>query len=528
MKNNLVKLLVLSGIALCGVSAFAIHSVSPVDVIESTNDTMNNCVVKDVRNVQIGDATEVKVSKTFVQLGEKDDLLVLRFATAVSGPIKSAYYTRTCEGLGEKVFDITTLYQGIKSGSDVLYYDEVTGEPTTATEVQGDYYWACYVVAFETNEYVASNFNLELTVVAEDDSQVVAESRTQNLHNAIGYVDLNSTIAPRYNVEVESSDILPSEGGTSKLLTGLNNGSSRVYAGIGTKFGEITDLSNKKIELDVKPIDNVYKDRMSFELINGENKSSQEVIYFNEEFIVNGKYDGKTYNPDKYSVEIKEDGWYHVTLFVEKTWDLSSYETEYVNIGFANADVAKDATCVIANVNMSNYNLFENTIPDVEIPEESDLYDYSDDLQNSYGATVTLDTEVSHDGVKSAKFVGSDGSSSSETAGAQTHLNILMAGKKLSFYVKFDGSTCRKNRLATTVYSDSNNKLGVHNISLQDTLPNGITMSDADANGWHHIEMDFDTLGYNQVEIYKIRFVITSPDGGVTIPTCWIDQINVI
>ena len=123
----------------------------------------------------------------------------------------------------------------------------------------------------------------------------------------------------QYTFQVESSDILPSEGGTSKLLTGLNNGSSRVYAGIGTKFDEITDLSNKKIELDVKHIDNVYKDRMSFELINGDNKSSQEVIYFNEEFIINGKYDGKTYNPDKYSVEIKEDGWYHVTLFVEKT-----------------------------------------------------------------------------------------------------------------------------------------------------------------------------------------------------------------
>ena len=53
-------------------------------------------------------------------------------------------------------------------------------------------------------------------------------------------------------------------------------------------------------------------------------------------------------------------------------------------------------------------------------------------------------------------------------------------------------------------------------------------MSDADANGWHHIELDFDTLGYNQVEIYKIRFVTQSPDGGVTIPTCWIDQMNII
>ena len=53
-------------------------------------------------------------------------------------------------------------------------------------------------------------------------------------------------------------------------------------------------------------------------------------------------------------------------------------------------------------------------------------------------------------------------------------------------------------------------------------------MSEADANGWHHIEMDFDALGFNQVEIYKIRFVIQSPDNGVTLPTCWLDQINVI
>ena len=526
MKNKAFKLLVLSGIALCGVTALAMHNTSS-DIIESTNDIMNNCIVKDARNVQVGDSTEVKVSKTFVQLGKKDDLLVLRFATAVAGPIKSAYYTRTCEGLGEKVFDINTLYQGIQSGSEVFYYDEITGEPTTSTEVQGDYYWACYVVAFETKEYVASNFNLELTVITEDDSEVVAESKTQNLHNAIGYVDLTSTITPRYNVEVSSSTILPSEGGSSKLITGSNNGSSRIYAGVGTKFGEPVDLANKKIEFDVKLLENVYKDRISFELVNGENKSEQEVIYFNEEFIVNGKYDNKTYNAEKYAVEIREDGWFHVTLFVEKIWALDSYVADYVNIGFANLDLTKDATCVIANLNMSNYNLFEGKLPEVEVPDEN-LYDYSDELQNVYAASLTPDTEVSHDGKQSMKFVGSDVNETTDTAGAQTHLRQLMAGKKLSFYVKFDGSTCRKNRLATTVYSDSSTKLGAHNISLVDSLPSGITLSEADANGWHHIEMDFDALGFNQVEIYKIRFVIQSPDRGVTLPTCWLDQINVI
>ena len=132
MKNKTFKLLVLSGIALCGLSALALHNITANDVSESAYDSMNTCLTKDVKHAQIGDSSEVKVSKTFVQLGQKDDLLVLRFATAISGSVKSAYYTRTCEGLGVKTFDVSTLYQGISAGSDVFYYDEATGEPTTS------------------------------------------------------------------------------------------------------------------------------------------------------------------------------------------------------------------------------------------------------------------------------------------------------------------------------------------------------------------------------------------------------------
>ena len=526
MKNKTFKLLVLSGIALCGLSALALHNITANDVSESTCDSMNTCLTKDVKHAQIGDSSEVKVSKTFVQLGQKDDLLVLRFATAISGSVKSAYYTRTCEGLGVKTFDISTLYQGISAGSDVFYYDETTGEPTTSEEVKGDYYWACYVVAFETNTYVASNFNLELTVVSEDDTEVVAESKTQNLNNAIGYEDLTPFITARYNVEIDSSDILPASGGTSKLLTATNNGSSRVYAGIGARFTNENDLKNKKIEMDIKPLENVYKDRLSFELVKGENKSEQEVIYFNQDFIVNGSYDNKTYNAEKYSVEIEEDGWYHVTLFVAKTWSLESYVADYINIGFANKDATLDATCLIANVNMSNYDIFASDIPDV--PVEKEYYDYSDDLHNSYAASVAVDKEIHHDGEQSMKCIGSDVDSTTDTAGVQTNFKQSMAGKKLAWYVKFDGATVRKNRLATTVYSDSSTKIGTYNISLQDSLATGITMSEADENGWHYIEMDMDTLGLNTTDIYKVRFVISSPDKGVTIPVCWIDEFYVM
>ena len=292
------------------------------------------------------------------------------------------------------------------------------------------------------------------------------------------------------------------------------------------KFTNENDLKNKKIEMDVKPLENIYKDRLSFELVYGENKSEQEVIYFNQDFIVNGSYDNKTYNAQKYSVEIEEDGWYHVTLFVAKTWSLESYVTDYLNIGFANKDAALDATCLIANVNMSNYDIFASDIPDV--PAEKEYYDYSDDLHNSYAASVAVDKEIHHDGEQSMKCIGSDVDSTTDTAGVQTYFKQSMAGKKLAWYVKFDGETVRKNRLATTVYSDSSTKIGTYNISLQDSLASGITMSAADANGWHYIEMDMDTLGLNTTDIHKVRFVISSPDKGVTIPVCWIDELYVM
>ena len=260
MKNNAFKLLILSGIALCGLSALALnHTTLVEDIVESTNDTLNNCLVTNVRNCQIGESSEVKVSKTYVQLGQSEDLLVLRFATAISGSIKSAYYTRTCEGLGEKTFEVSNVYQGIKAGEEIFYYDEVEGKPTTNEEVKGQYYWACYVVAFETNAYKASDFNVELTVVTEEDEEVVAESKTQSLHAAICYEDLTNSLANRNDSIVVESDVLPPEGGKAYLLNNSMQETKRYYSSINVSFKERTDIENKKIEMDFKVLGNLYK-----------------------------------------------------------------------------------------------------------------------------------------------------------------------------------------------------------------------------------------------------------------------------
>ena len=112
----------------------------------------------------------------------------MRFATAVKGDIDSLSYTRAAiAGKEAATFQVTTVYRGIEAGEAVYYYDGT--DLTTDASHAGNYYWACYTIAFETKEHFATNievtFNANDAVVSEkasaltdvcDDCEVVGHT----------------------------------------------------------------------------------------------------------------------------------------------------------------------------------------------------------------------------------------------------------------------------------------------------------------------------------------------------------------
>ena len=181
MKKNL-KLAIISLLALTAGSSLVARSYT-ADLVEGSVDAYNNAGI-NLRQANIGSSEEVKVSRTYVQYGNEGSRQFLRFATAISGPIKSVKYTRTVEGLGSKDKEVTTVYKGIQAAGAVYYYDG-TDVVTTPSELTDAYYWACYTIEFSTDTYKAADITAYITVESEQEENEVVTStpKTESFEN---------------------------------------------------------------------------------------------------------------------------------------------------------------------------------------------------------------------------------------------------------------------------------------------------------------------------------------------------------
>ena len=175
MKRRL-KLAVIGVLALTAGASLFSRSYTP-DIVEDTIDAYNNIGVS-LRKANIGTSEEVKVSKTYVQYGNEGSRQFLRFATAISGPVKSVKYTRTVDGLGSKDKEVTTVYKGIQAAGAVYYFDG-TDIVTTPSELTDNFYWACYTIEFSSDTYKAADISAYITVEAEDETveEIVSEKK---------------------------------------------------------------------------------------------------------------------------------------------------------------------------------------------------------------------------------------------------------------------------------------------------------------------------------------------------------------
>ena len=163
MNKKLLAVLALSATLIVGCS-----NVAKTDRIqEGAVDGLGNITESvSVKKGVIGSDNTFAHSQTYVQYGKTDaGQYAMRFATAVKGDIDSLSYTRAAiAGKEAATFQVTTVYRGIEAGEAVYYYDGT--DLTTDASHAGNYYWACYTIAFETKEHFATN--IEVTFSAND------------------------------------------------------------------------------------------------------------------------------------------------------------------------------------------------------------------------------------------------------------------------------------------------------------------------------------------------------------------------
>lgn len=180
MKNK--GLLILSALVLLG----ALTMVQDVNVKEGTLDVLTNEPGVSLKELQVGGNETMSISKTFVQVGRRPSTsnYVLRFATAISGPIQTATYTRIADGLEENTKAVTSVYKGV-SGNGVTYYYDGNDIVTEETEATKNYYWACYIVEYGTNEFVDTDFNVSLTIANNENETLTSEVKTTSLNSRL-------------------------------------------------------------------------------------------------------------------------------------------------------------------------------------------------------------------------------------------------------------------------------------------------------------------------------------------------------
>ena len=178
-------------------------------------------------------------------------------------------------------------------------------------------------------------------------------------------------------------------------------------------------------------------------------------------------------------------------------------------------------------------------LKDIIEQDEVKLEDFSDSLVSNNGSltTVNIDSEVSHDGVQSAKIKGVNYTQNKYTQARYNLSNpVIVDNLKISCYVKLDGNNIRSNRITFRVAPVSGNTVDPQ-IYLNDTShPTGVTVEKADANGWYKIILDCNTLSYQDktlaagAKVQYVRFTIEPEDKNETTPVIepiiWVDELN--
>lgn len=160
---------------------------------ESAEDIASASLAKDIRYLQIGEEENVSISKIFVQTANVENFYYIRFSTAIKGNITSVKYTREATmDKAENTKDVMTLYEGIKSNGNVLYYSSLVENENHLTEIEsykGEYYWACYTIKLSSESYnIYKDALINIKIIINED-ETTMQNREVTISDAFNNND---------------------------------------------------------------------------------------------------------------------------------------------------------------------------------------------------------------------------------------------------------------------------------------------------------------------------------------------------
>jgi len=150
---------------------------------EYAYDNFNNSEKMNIKGLKVGADDTLDVSPTYVQVGRSPTTnnYILRYATAVKGQIERAVYTRAANSLSNNAIEkeVEVVYKGIYANDETYYYDG--NDLTTDSAYAGNYYWACYLVEFESKNNLDTDFTLSLSIYDKDSESISSTPKSTTL-----------------------------------------------------------------------------------------------------------------------------------------------------------------------------------------------------------------------------------------------------------------------------------------------------------------------------------------------------------
>lgn len=250
MKKNFI-LGIASILLLVGCSSIS----NTAAVKEYTYDNSNSGEKVNVKGLKVGADEELAISPTYVQIGQSPTTnnYIMRFATAVKGSIEKAIYTRTSSIFSEdNTKEVETVYKGIYANDEVYYYNGT--DLTTDASYAGQYYWACYLIEFESGNHYEADFSLSLSIEGDEGATLNSTPKTSSLHQLLNnQKDVYKLTVEGMSFKDGSSYKYIKEGESIEGLFDIPEARGYAYKSLCEKG----DISNKLVSYTTMPGKNV-------------------------------------------------------------------------------------------------------------------------------------------------------------------------------------------------------------------------------------------------------------------------------
>ena len=511
------------------------------------NDIANTVSGEIIRTKRAGESVDKEVSNDVkVQQRENaDGTHDIRFVAGISSSdLSKAVFNVTISNgskTASKSYDVTRAYTHIMVKENTLSAADVFGE--------GYDYLVAYAItgipktAIEYTYSVNVTINDDESILGSSDTRTVVLKEIVDLDNGGGSdapvqkVDLSDNIISYNSSTTVSIDETVSHDGIQSMKVKGTNYDVNAYTQAAYRFSTPISGNDLNISFYVKlDGDNIYSNRITFRVYTTSKSSVDPQIYLHN-----------TEHDKGVTVERVDNDWYKVSIdcneleYNSKTLPEDS-EIEYVRFTFEPAD-KKEETKVIEPViwiDELTYGYGENNEggPTVPSTPEVSKEDLSDKISHSSNTTISLDTEVNHDGVQSAKITGTPATSREDYSLAFYYGSAtLTAETKIRFYAKL-GDNIYSSRIAFRIMTNEGAKV-TNNISLNKTNPvSGVTCT-PDVDGWVLVEVSVaeykdindSTLTAVGGTLDYLRFGIIATDRSdetpTIVPIAWIDELTI-